>query len=205
MIQLSFLLNNVSLASARLQLAAIPVAKDKPSSAIMLDKASDQIGRSLEQIRNVLLDLSSPILQQMGLSAGLSEWLDRHARDKHGLETTFSNKCGDLILSYEIRLLLYRNVCELLVNVIRHARARKVSVSTARSGQSLQIVVEDDGVGFEPASEAALPSQAGGFGMFSISVRMADMGGSLEMEPAPGHGCKATLVAPLEYTAEGIS
>ena len=194
-----------SLALTRLQLAEATEAVSGSSSEIMLDKASRQVRRSLEQIRSVLLDLSSPTLHQMGLSAGLSDWLDHNVRVKHGLRTVFRDECGDVLLTDEIRLLLFRNVCELLTNVVKHGQAQRVSVSMARVGQTLQIVVEDDGVGFDPDSVGDKPDQSGGFGLFSIAVRMVDMGGSLDMLSAPGKGCKATLVAPLGSATEGSS
>ena len=135
----------------------------------------------------------------------MSDWLDHNVRDKHGLRTVFRDECGDVLLADEIRLLLFRNVCELLTNVVKHSQAQRVSVSMARVGQTLQIVVEDDGVGFDLDSVGNKPDQSGGFGLFSIAVRMVDMGGSLDMLSAPGKGCKAILVAPLGSATEGRS
>jgi len=194
-----------SLALARLQLAEAAEAIAGSSSEIMLDGASQQVRRSLEQIRSVLLDLSSPTLHQMGLSAGLSEWLEAHVRDDHGLTTVFRDDCPDVLLADEMRLLLFRNVCELLTNIVKHGQAQRACLSIARVGQGLQIVVEDDGVGFDPGSVGNLPDSGGGFGLFSVAERMADLGGSLEIESAPGQGCKATLVAPLEPLGESGS
>ena len=156
----------------------------------------------MEQIRRVLLDLSSPTLRQMGLSAGLSEWLEAHVRDDHGLVTVFRDECPDVLLADEMRLLLFRNVCELLTNVVKHGQAQRASVRMTRVGQELQIVVEDDGVGFDSGSVGNLPDSGGGFGLFSVAERMADLGGSLEIESAPGQGCKATLVALIEPLEE---
>ena len=194
-----------SLALALLQLeeAAEPVAGT--TSGIMLDSASQQVHQSLREIRSVLLDLSSPALHQMGLSAGLSDWLDENIRDKHGLRTMFRDKCGEVLLAEEMRLLLFRNVRELLTNVVKHSQAQRVSVSMACGGQTLQIVVEDDGIGFDTDSVDKHPDHSGGFGLFSIAIRMVDVGGSLEIVSAPGKGCKATLVAPLEPAGEGGS
>jgi signal transduction histidine kinase len=194
-----------SLTVARMQLAEATEAVKGSAAEIVLDEASQQMRQSLEQIRGVLLDLSSPTLHQMGLSAGLSEWLDDNIRDKHGLKTVFHDECGDVPLVKEMRLLLFRNVCELLTNVIKHGQAQKVSVTMTCDWQTLQIVIEDDGVGFDSSCVGAVPNRRGGFGLFSVSERMADMGGSLEMVSAPGKGCKAILVAPLESTGEGGS
>ncbi len=187
-----------SLALARMQLAEVAEAVAGSAPGNILDEASRQIRRSLEQIRGVLLDLSSPALHQMGLAAGLSEWLDNNVRDKYGLTTVFRDECGNVDLADEVRLFLFRNVCELLTNVVKHGQAQRVSVSMARVGQTLRIVVEDDGLGFDQASARNLSGRRGGFGLFSVAERMADLGGSLEMVSAPGKGCRAILVAPLE-------
>ena len=96
-------------------------------------------------------------------------------------------------------------MCELLTNVVKHGQAQSVSVSMACWEQSLQIVVEDDGVGFDTDSVDKHPDHSGGFGLFSIAVRMVDLGGSLELVSAPGRGCTATLIAPLEPAGVGDS
>jgi PAS domain S-box-containing protein len=194
-----------SLALARLQLAEATEAVAGSPTESILDEASQQVRRSLEQIRTVLLDLCSPTLHQIGLSAGLSEWLDHHVRNKYGLKVEFRDECGRVPLSDEVRLFLYRNVCELLTNVIKHGQARRVSVTLTGTELALRIVVEDDGVGFDSGAINHLPDHSGGFGLFSIAERMTDLGGSLEIESEPGLGCKATLIAPYKKTEKGDS
>lgn len=191
-----------SLALARMQLAEATDAAIGSEAEIILDEASQQVRLSLEQIRSVLLDLSSPTLHQMGLSAGISEWLDDNVRNMHGLKTVFCDDCGDVELADEMRLLLFRNVCELLTNVIKHGKAQRIFVHMSCVGQTLEIVVEDDGVGFDSDAEGSHPDLSGGFGLFSIVGRMADMGGFLEIVSAPGKGCKATLIAPFAKIIE---
>jgi signal transduction histidine kinase len=65
------------------------------------------------------------------------------------------------------------------------------------SGDMLRIMVEDDGVGFDPETLASRPNHEGAFGLFSIRERMADLGGALEIESEPGKGTKATLIVPV--------
>jgi PAS domain S-box-containing protein len=194
-----------SLGLARMQLAEVAEAIAGSEPGNILDEASRQIRRALEQIREILLDLSSPALHQMGLAAGLSEWLDEHVRGKQGLKVVFLDECGNADLTDDIRLFVFRNVCELLTNVVKHARAQRVTVSMTCAGPTVQIVVEDDGLGFDPASVKSLPDRRGGFGLFSVAQRMADLGGSLEMVSEPGKGCRATLVVPLESAGQRVA
>ena len=61
---------------------------------------------------------------------------------------------------------------------------------------TLRIVVEDDGVGFDTNGAAIGANHEAGFGLFSIRERMSDLGGALEIESEPGQGCAAVLVIP---------
>ena len=101
--------------------------------------------------------------------------------------------------------MLFRNTRELVINAAKHAQVDSVSVKMESSGRVLRITVEDKGIGFDPASAGSLPDRSGGFGLFSIAERMADLGGELEIVAAPGKGCKATLVVPFEPAEEGDS
>ena len=82
---------------------------------------------------------------------------------------------------------------ELFTNIIKYAGAKKVTVFLENSAGSLKITVTDDGVGFDPEAESWEAKQEGGFGLFSIRERMADLGGCLEIVSGPGKGCKVIM------------
>jgi signal transduction histidine kinase len=92
---------------------------------------------------------------------------------------------------------LFRNARELLANVVKHAKAGKISVVMRHHDDNLEIVVRDDGVGFAADSEAAIMRNEECFGLFSIRERMNDLGGRLKIESKPGTGCEVVLSAPL--------
>jgi signal transduction histidine kinase len=89
-------------------------------------------------------------------------------------------------------------VRELLMNVIKHASASRVTVSIRKEGQMLKIMVADDGVGMPASKEREHKSDVSGFGLFSIMERMNDLDGSLSIESPPGQGVRAILSIPLE-------
>ena len=66
------------------------------------------------------------------------------------------------------------------------------------SSLPVTITVTDDGHGFSTAEVSERPTAEGGFGLFSIRERMADLGGSLNVESAPGGGCTAVLCMPVD-------
>jgi len=96
---------------------------------------------------------------------------------------------------------LLRVIRELLFNVSKHARARNVWVTVARAGACLQVCVEDDGIGFHAARLARGFGPNGGFGLFSIRAQLPAIGGSFEIDSAPGRGTRVLLTVPLEEPA----
>jgi signal transduction histidine kinase len=189
-----------SLAFARIELASACKAIGEAEAAKKLDYVSQVLRESLGQIREVLLDLSSPSMNEIGLGVAISEWLEQQIGKRHGLKTSFTDQCGKVPLDDDVRAVLFRNTRELLMNVVKHAQADTVAVRMESTGEALRITIEDDGAGLDP--DHADGASGGGFGLFSIRERMLDLGGSLEIVSARGEGCKATLVMPLDRIEE---
>lgn len=187
-----------SLAFARMQLAAVSRTVHEPTATAQLDELSMLLKESLQQVREALLDLTSPALNELGLAAALSEWLAQQVGERHGLQTAFEDDAGNVPLNEDARALLFRNARELLMNVLKHAQSRKVTVAMTCRGDALRIRVQDDGDGFDPLTLTQRPGKPGAFGLFSIRERIADVGGSLKIVSKPGAGTTATLIAPLD-------
>ena len=189
-----------SLALARMQLDGIPEAKSALEQKILVKDVSNILLNALQDTRGLIFELSSPSMNEIGLSAAISEWLEEQIAKRQGLETEFVDNIRDerrKTLDENVRALIFRNVRELLTNVIKHARANKVRVHLTEEANRLQIVVEDDGIGFAHSVENIKQKQTGGFGLFSIQERMADLGGSFDIQSEPGKGCKVALTVPL--------
>jgi len=93
---------------------------------------------------------------------------------------------------------LFRNVRELLTNCIKHSDAGKVSVGLRRINNSIEVTVEDNGVGFDPAEVRATAGKKAKFGLFSIRENLEQLGGCFEIQSKPGAGCRAVMTAPLK-------
>jgi signal transduction histidine kinase len=190
-----------SLALARMQLESIPEAKSELEKNILVKDVSSILLTALQDTRNLISELSSPSMHEIGLRAAVAEYLEEQIAKHRGLNTEFVDEIGDAyrkILADNMRALLFRNVRELLVNVVKHARANKVRVHFTEVAGGVKISVEDDGVGFDPGAEKAPKGPTGGFGLFSIQERMADMGGSCAIQSEPGRGCRVTLTVPIK-------
>ena len=187
-----------TLALARIQLASARKSTTDSKLADELDNISDSLLKSLEDTQQLMLELSSPAMNEGGLSSAIYEWLAAQIGSRLGIKTEFIDnipKNRRDTLDANVRTILFRNVRELLVNVVKHAQANKVSVRLEDRNPSLRIIVEDDGIGFGHAATQA-GNKTGGFGLFSIEELMTDLGGSLRIVSKPGKGCTAILSAP---------
>jgi PAS domain S-box-containing protein len=163
-------------------------------------EVEDLLDESIAASRSLTAELSPPILHEAGLSAGL-KWAARWMADKHGLFVELSIEDENFTLSEDVRILLFESVRELLFNAAKHSRARSATVNVRRLNGSLQIVVSDQGAGFDLKSLPQAGEKGSGFGLFSIRERLDLIGGRLEIDSSPGNGSRFLLTVPLGQTS----
>ena len=167
-------------------------------SGASLAKSVEEIRQVIEEahkaVRSMTFQLSPPVLHDIGLEPAL-QWLAEDLRQRYGLPVCFEDDGKEKPTDDQTRVVVFRSVRELLINAAKHAAASHVRVSLARSGSTLCAVVEDDGVGMD--SERL---RAKGSGLFNIRERFGLLGGSVDIESAPGHGTMIRLRAPLPNT-----
>jgi signal transduction histidine kinase len=150
----------------------------------------------IKSTRSLTFEISPPILYELGLEAAL-EWFGEHLQEQHGLIVEVSKSPEPKPLDNENRVLIFKVVRELMLNSVKHGQARNLRVALGREEHNLVIEVGDDGVGFTPPATGVEMKKAGGFGLFSIKERLQHLGGSLQVESAPGRGTRISLVIPL--------
>ena len=100
-----------------------------------------------------------------------------------------------LSLTHEARVLLFRTVRELLINIVRHARALNAYVELERDDTTLEIVISDDGIGFQYDTEPPLGS---GYGLFSIRERIDALGGHVVIDSSREEGTEVHIYLPIK-------
>ncbi|UCG46159.1 MAG: PAS domain S-box protein [Phycisphaerales bacterium] len=188
----SLVIAKIKLDELRQSVSGAKIKKD-------LDEVSGSLGQTIANTRTLTFDLSSPILYELGFESAVAEWLTERIEKKHGIKATFEDDGQSKPLDEDIRVLLFRNVRELLINVVKHASADRVDVRISRPDDHIRVVVEDDGVGFDPVQAASASAKKDAFGLFSIRQRLEKLGGQLEIETGRGRGCRITMTAPLKH------
>jgi PAS domain S-box-containing protein len=154
------------------------------------------IEESIRYTRSLVFELSPPILYELGFEPAM-EWLAEHMEKQYGLVVHVEDDEQPKPLDNEARVLLFRAVRELLFNVLKHAQASCATVRMLRDGDHLQVIVEDNGVGFAPDKLGTLSGKMEGFGLFSIRERLNYSGGRMEIESSAGEPTRVILNLPL--------
>jgi signal transduction histidine kinase len=139
-------------------------------------------------------EMSPPVLYELGFVTAI-EWLSEQIQSQHNLEISCQANDNFKPLSHEVQIVLFQATRELLLNVVKHAKAKKVVVSITEDQKKAQITIIDDGIGFD--GKISLQADAsGGFGLFSIRERLKHLGGQLSIFSKPGKGTRMIMTAP---------
>jgi signal transduction histidine kinase len=184
-----------NLTALSLGLKSLKDAAPAPSPARarlqQMQELADLMGREVHQLA---LELRPTALDDLGLQTALSNYVEAWS-ERSGAEADFHGTgLDDERLPPAVETALYRVVQEALTNVLKHARAGRVSVILRRAGPEALAIVEDDGRGFD--AEAA-PGVAGRLGLLGMRERLALVGGALTVESAPGKGTAVFARVPL--------
>jgi signal transduction histidine kinase len=149
----------------------------------------EDLSRDIEELRALITELRPATLDQIGLVAALHDLAERVAAGA-GIELTMDLAVGDH-LDPELETVVYRLVQEALNNVAKHAGAGGVTLRVAKSDGRLDVVVADDGCGFDPTA------QHRGFGVVGMRERVELVGGELEIESVRGAGTRVMAAIPF--------
>ena len=159
----------------------------------LVRKRMEEMGKTLHRIA---WELRPPSIDELGLRKALASYVGEWS-EQCGTEVDFH--CDDPRLDEvpdEIGTAVYRVVQEALTNVVKHAgRPANVSVIVRRADATLQVIVEDNGCGFDAAAQSGKTGKQRGLGLDGMRERLSLIGGTLEVESAVGAG--TTLFARI--------
>ncbi len=153
-------------------------------------------GQILQELHSLSANLRPNVLDDLGLMVALQQYVQQSAK-RFGLAVDFQVAGMENIrLTSDVEIALYRIVQEALSNVAKHSYAQNASVLMECRDDMLVVIVEDDGVGFDPA--AVMQSEIRDkLGLFGMQERAAFIGGKLTIESQPAHGTTLFVEVPL--------
>ncbi|WP_232199115.1 HAMP domain-containing sensor histidine kinase [Thermosinus carboxydivorans] len=158
----------------------------------LLQEARDVAVNALEGLRKIAVELRPPVLDDLGVTAAMQKYIQTFS-GQQGLKVHFSVPEKQLELDPEVSLALYRILQESLTNIAKHARASNVYVCLSAAGQTVRLVVRDDGLGIDGGLESA--GQKNRLGIYGMKERAELLGGSLDIHSE--NGCGTVVIATL--------
>ncbi|HXR48939.1 MAG TPA: PAS domain S-box protein [Candidatus Limnocylindrales bacterium] len=156
------------------------------------------VGRVLEQVQDISLDLRPSILDDLGLEPALRWYTDRQAALVE-LKVEFHADPLEQRLDPVIETECFRVAQEALTNVVRHAQAKTVTVELHKEAGQLHLCVRDDGIGFEVATIREKAVRGASLGLLSMEERAVLADGRLEFNSVPGRGTEVHAWFPLKW------
>jgi signal transduction histidine kinase len=187
------------LTALKVELALAQKAIDSSGgSPKALDEARAIADRALQTVRDISYLLHPAVLDDLGLYSAIETSL-KGFRKRHNLVVDFAADAAMERLAPEVEAAAYRIVQEALTNVARHSQSTTCRVTLRRREGWLEITVEDDGVGFDIASDRARARR--GLGLIAMRERAAQLGGSMLVQTAPSKGTRLVVDLPVASPA----
>jgi signal transduction histidine kinase len=153
----------------------------------MVNNADQLVNKAIQEIRSLSHSLIPPSFDNTDFSDGIDEMVNLIEEqtelkfDKQYRHTDYSN------VSQGIQLTMYRTVQEQLNNILKYAKAKNVIIQTIRKGNELNLLIQDDGIGFDCTKKRM------GVGFMNIQTRASLSNGTMYLKSHPGEGCSLQL------------
>ncbi|MEP7143180.1 MAG: PAS domain-containing protein [Ferruginibacter sp.] len=161
------------------------------NSEMYLGRSSEYTLTAIEEIRKLTKGLTTDIIKNIGLAEAINN-LTRDTMElnpvkisstlEHFIERNVNDKFKQNI---------FRIVQEQLNNIVKHAKATKVTIGLSQNKTSITLIISDNGVGFDVAKKRK------GIGIDNIKSRLASYGGTADFVSQPGQGCVLTAIFPI--------
>ncbi len=180
-----------ALSSILLGLKALDDKVESDAAREGVAEVRELVVATLHDVRRLAIELRPKVLDDFGLVPAV-ERLTESFGGQTGIGIRFESSLADERLPTEVETALFRIIQESLTNIVKHARARNISIVLARKPGAAVAVIEDDGQGFDPSSV-----RDGGFGLEGMRERVGLLDGRLQIESAEGAGTTLIAEVPL--------
>lgn len=171
------------------------IARHVQEPALILTRTADAkqlTNKALESLHQLVVDLRPTSLEHQGLAPALRQFTEHFSR-QYEMPVEFDEiGLGDLRLSGEVEIALYRIVQEALTNVARHAHARAAEVLLTQRQGWLSVLIWDDGIGFDANASVSKNRR----GLAGMRERAEMLGGRFTVESKVGLGTTVRVEVP---------
>ncbi len=177
------------LSSVKMAISASGRNTDPAINDEVLTNAGKLIDESIMSLKEISNKLSPHVLNNFGLKKAIKSFISRLPIIENPV-INFETNIGDKRFHYNVEVILYRVICELISNSLKHSKARNVYITLMADGQSVSLDYLDDGIGFD--SEILELSEKG-MGFANIRSRIKSLNGTIEIYAKPDEGVRVNI------------
>lgn len=175
------------LSSAKISLSALSRGEMDASRRELLDNTLYVVEEAVRSLREISNNLSPHVLSDFGLARGIQNFIDRSS-SLHNVKISFATNLKGDRYDTDIEVIMYRVVCELITNSLKHSGCSDIRLSLSSIGEELELQYSDNGRGFNP--QAIMDC---GMGLSNINSRINTLNGTFDIASSKGKGMRATV------------
>ena len=179
------------LSSARMSLSALQRESLPADQQEIIGNTTYVIDEAIRSLREISNNLSPHVLNDFGLARGIQNFVGKSSA-MHDVKIRFTTNLRSERYDTDIEVILYRVICELINNSLKHAACSAINLSLSQNGSELTLDYTDNGRGFNP--QAMMDC---GMGLSNIASRINSLGGTFDIANAEGGGAVVTISLPM--------
>lgn len=179
------------LSSMKMSLSAIDLSVIDDENKEIILKTETNIDNAITSTKEISNHLNPQVLERFGPEKALQTFISNMLLSKE-IKADVSIRLQKKRFPYNTEVVLYRVICELFNNTIKHAEASAITLIMRCKNNRLKCRYKDDGIGFDIDSV-----ESKGMGILNMQSRVKSVGGTLEINSAAGQGVYVTIVLPV--------
>jgi signal transduction histidine kinase len=187
------------LSSAKISLTALSKQEQDPSRKEIFDNTLYVVEEAVRSLREISNNLSPQVLTDFGLARGIQNFIDRSS-SLHNVRISFVTNLKGNRYDSDIEVIMYRVVCELVTNSLKHSGCSQIHLSLAMSGDDMELQYSDNGRGFDPRAVMDC-----GMGLSNINSRINTLNGALDIVSSKGKGMRASVKINVKGAQRGAA
>lgn len=173
------------LSSAKMSVSALENMNTDTKQQEIITNLNIVLDESVKTIKEVANNLNPHVLMNFGLASGVNSFIKKLALF-NDIKIDFTTNLKDRRFGFDVEVILYRVICEMINNTIKHAEATHITLDINYRGGEIFIIFEDNGKGFDP--KTVLVEGGKGMGLSNIFSRISSIEGDVDIDSSPGNG-----------------
>jgi signal transduction histidine kinase len=180
------------LATVKMSISTLSEMDNDPARKEIIENTAHVIDESIKSIKEISNNLSPHILNNFGLASAIRDFSNKIA-DSKVLRINFESNAFDHRFEENVEVVLYRVVCELITNTVKHAKAQNIDINFTHQHNMLILSFMDDGIGFDVNSIIGESVPVQGMGYSNMLSRINSIKGKMDIESSPKNGTKVLI------------